>query len=191
MYDFVQGELAVKSPTAAVILAGGIGYRIHIPVSSFEALPDSGEVKLWTYLYVREDQLRLYGFATPAERELFELLISVRGIGPAVALLILSNVGVNPFRAAVANGEIAVIQRIRGIGRKTAERIMLELRERIQAPDEAEAEPVTSTVRDAVKAMISLGYKDMAAEKAVQAARQRLGEDVSLEALVREALRSV
>lgn len=191
MYDFVQGELAAKSPTAAVILASGIGFRIHIPLSTFGTLPDSGQVRLWTYLYVREDQMRLYGFATPDERELFELLLSVRGIGPAVALLILSNVSTVRFREAIANGETALVQRIRGIGRKTAERLVVELRERVEAPATAEAGPVTTVIRDAVRAMISLGYPNAAAGSAVEGARERLGEDVSLEELVREALRRV
>jgi len=136
MIASVRGILTHKSLTSVVIHTGGIGFQILIPVSSHEALGKVGEeVSLLTYLHVREDVLQLYGFATEAERELFLSLITVSGIGPKLAQSVLSGISVKDFRLAVQQQDIAALSRVRGIGKKTAERLVVELREKIASPE--------------------------------------------------------
>jgi len=189
MYDFIQGDLVSKSPTVAVVEAGGVGYRIHIPLSTFESLPDRGRVRLLTHWYVREDQQRLYGFRSAEERDLFEMLLTVRGVGPAVALGVLSGISVQQFNRHVTDGRVEAIQRIRGVGRKTAERIVMELRDRIVAEAVPAGLVSSHQVRDAVTAMVSLGYSLDAARTRVTKAAAALGDGAPVEAVIREALR--
>ena len=132
MYDHIEGELVSKSPAQAVIAAGGVGYSFTIPISTFAALPDRGRAKLLAYLHVREDVLRLFGFASEKERKLFVRLISVSGIGPGTALAILNGLTVDEFRRAVAAEEVSTLCRVKGIGRKTAERMIVELRREME-----------------------------------------------------------
>lgn len=194
MYDHIEGELEYKSPTQAVISAGGVGYRFTIPLSTFDALPASGRARLLTHLHVREDMLRLYGFSTEAERRLFLRLINVSGIGPSTAITVLNGISVEDFRRVVASEQAAVLCRVKGIGRKTAERIILELKremeaELIEQPAGARAEPALTS--DALSAMLALGYTRSAAEKAVGRALEKLGRDAPLEQIIREALQVV
>src|SRR5437867_2938983 len=135
MISFLQGKLVEALPTQVTVEVNGVGYEVLIPLSSFDKLPAPGrEVKLLTHLAVREDAHVLYGFMTPAERELFRLLINaVSGIGPKIALNILSGMNPTAFRGAVANGDVKALSQISGVGKKTAERIVVELKDRIGA----------------------------------------------------------
>jgi Holliday junction DNA helicase RuvA len=198
MISFLHGKLVEALPTQAIVDVGGVGYEVLIPLSSFDKLPPPGqEVKLLTQLIVREDAHVLYGFASAPERELFRMLINnVSGIGPKTALNILS--GMNPvaFRGAVANGDVKALSQISGVGKKTAERIVVELRDKVGAAGAWEASSAARTlsvadqrVNDAVLALMALGFKQVEAHDSVRAAQAMLGEKATVEELVRAALK--
>ena len=189
MYDFIRGELVHKSPTEVVLEAGGIGYRFSIPLSTYDSLPDGGRAILRTYLYVREDALRLYGFATDEERKTFIRLCSVRGVGPNVALGILSGLSVSQFWNAVAQQQISVLEGVKGIGRKTAERIVVELKGVAEEITVAAPTGAEESVRDAAGALESLGYSRRQARAKAQKALDSLGPDATLEQIIRAALK--
>lgn len=197
---FLDGILAEAWPTQVVIDVGGVGYQVLIPLSSFDRLPQPGtKVRLLTHLAVREDAHVLYGFASKEERDLFRLLIQhVSGVGPKLALSVLSGMSVNMFQAAVVASDVAAISRISGLGKKTAERIVVELKDKVGVAAEWEAAserhgggPEAAAQRDAVLALISLGYKQVEAHKAVKAAAAKLGAGAVSEDLVRGALQSL
>ncbi len=198
MITFLEGTLAEALPTHAVINVGGVGYEVLIPLSSFDKLPPVGRpVKILTHLQVREDAHLLYGFMSPAERDLFRLLVNhVSGIGPKLAMAVLAGMSVVNFKAAVVNGDTGLIAKISGIGKKTAERIVLELKDKVgvaaawEAASAAHA-PGADEVRinDAVLALISLGYKQVDAHKAVKEAFAAAGAGAETEELVRQALK--
>ena len=198
MITFVRGKLVEAVPTLAVVDVNGVGYDVLIPLSSFDKLPAPGaEVKLLTHLAVREDAHVLYGFMTGGERELFRLLISnVKGVGPKLALNILS--GTNPvsFRSAIANADVKALSSISGVGKKTAERIVVDLKDKVgpaAAWEGASAARAGSAedrkLGDAVMALIALGFKQDEGHKSVKAAMAVLGEQATVEELVRAALR--
>ena len=198
MITFLSGKLCDAIPTQVVVEVHGIGYEVLIPLSSFDKLPSVGqEVKLLTQLVVREDAHILYGFATAAERDLFRLLInSVSGIGPKTALNILSGMNVVAFRGAVANSDFKSLSQISGVGKKTAERIVVELRDKIGVSGALEAasaqhtlSPGDQTTNDAVLALMALGFKQNEAHDAVRAAQVMLGSQASVEQLVRACLK--
>ena len=194
MYDHIEGELVSKSPAQAIIAAGGVGYRFTIPISTFTALPERGRAKLLTYLHVREDTLKLFGFATEKERRLFVRLIGISGIGPGTAMAILNGLSVEEFRRAVAAEEVSTLCRVKGIGRKTAERVIVELRRDMEREllEEPETRGVaTSLTADAIAAMLALGYTRSASEAAVLRAMEKVGRDANLEQVVRQALQQV
>ena len=194
MFDHIEGDLVYKSPTEAVIAAGGVGYRFTIPLSTFDALPENGRTKLLAYLQVREDVLRLYGFATRDERGLFKRLVAVQGVGPRTAIAVLNGMTVDEFRHAVASGENSAIWCIKGIGRKTAERIVLELKQEMErelAERPAGAAAVPAPTSDAVAAMMALGYRRSQSGAAVARAIEELGRAASLEQIIRKALEVV
>lgn len=173
MIAFLSGKLAAKSPTWAVVETAGVGFHVFIPVSSFNALgPPGSDVRLLTHLHVREDALQLYGFATEAERRLFLLLISVSGVGPKLAQGILSGISVDEFEAAVRSQDAASLVKVPGVGRKTADRLVLELRDKIgeahEAGPDASAGMTPSIEDEAVMALVSLGYKRIQAQEAVR-----------------------
>ncbi|MBU0650432.1 Holliday junction branch migration protein RuvA [bacterium] len=175
MYKYISGALVDKSVTKVVIDVNGIGYDINIPLSTFNKLPELNKIaKLYTYLYVREDVLRLYGFFTCEEHEFFLLLTSISGIGPKVALGILSSMDVSEFKQAVLNKDITLITKIPGIGRKTAERIVLEIESKIDAIRDDSKPFIINKIKeniaqDVVLALISLGYKQQQAKQALLA----------------------
>lgn len=199
MIAFLQGVLSESLPTQVVVEAGGIGYQVFIPLSSFDRLPLPGApVKLLTHLQVREDAHVLYGFMTAPERDLFRLLVNnVSGIGPKLALAVLSGMSVASFKAAVVSNDVAALARISGLGKKTAERIVLELRDKLgvsaawEAASSAHAPSAEETaVNDAVLALISLGYKQVEAHKAVKKVlAERPG--AAAEDLIRQALKQL
>ena len=198
MITFLQGKLIDVLPTQVTIDVQGVGYEVLIPLSSYDKLPQPGnDVRLLTHLAIREDAHVLYGFMSPQERELFRMLINaVSGIGPKTALNILS--GMNPvaFRGAVANGDVKALSQINGVGKKTAERIVVELRDKVGAAGAWEASsaqrglsPQDQKINDAVLALIALGFKQVEAHDAVRAALEKLGPDAGPDELVRASLR--
>jgi Holliday junction DNA helicase RuvA len=198
MITFLQGKLAEALPTQVVIDVNGVGYEALIPLSSFDKLPSPGhDVKLLTQLVIREDAHTLYGFVTAAERDLFRLLVNhVSGIGPKTALNVLSGMNLVAFRGAVANGDVKSLSQISGVGKKTAERIVVELRDKIGAAGTWEAastrralSPDDQKAKDAVLALMALGFKQMEAHDAVRAAQTMLGAKATVEELVRACLK--
>ncbi len=198
MITFLNGRLVAASPTQVVVDVQGVGYEALIPLSSFDRLPAPGnEVRLLTHLAIREDAHVLYGFMTSAERDLFRLLIhTVTGIGPKIALNLLSGMTPTAFRGAVSTGDVRALSSISGVGRKTAERIVVELKDRVgtagalEASSEARAlAPGDQVVHDAVLALVALGFKQPEAFEAIRAAQAVLGVEASVEALVRASLR--
>jgi holliday junction DNA helicase RuvA len=185
-------------PTQVTVDVNGVGYEALIPLSSFDKLPVSGQtVKLLTHLVVREDAHVLYGFMTAGERELFRLLINtVSGIGPKIALNILSGINVTAFRGAVAGGDIKMLSQISGVGKKTAERIVIELKDKIGPGGVLEAQSAQRAlsaeeqkVNDAVLALIALGFKPVEAHETIRATLTLLGPEAALEDLVRASLK--
>ncbi len=194
MFDYINGDVVHKTPTAIVIETNGIGYKIHIPLSTFERIPDKEKTKVFTRLLINKDfEIKVYGFSSLEERGLFDLLLSVNGVGPNMALIILSAGSVSQFKRFVIGNDSKALQRIKGIGKKTAERIILELKETIVSivPGEVSSTEARelATISDAIMALISLGYARPAAEKAVNMATKNLGASEKVEVLIKEALR--
>jgi Holliday junction DNA helicase RuvA len=189
MYDRITGIVIEKTPTRIVVEANGIGYDINAPVSTSSKLSELSSVTLHLHLHVREDSLKLYGFATPDERRLFRALLTVSGVGPQTALAVLSGISVDQLCSTIVNEDHASLCRVRGIGRKTAERIILELKEQVKSFAISRAAPDKSqlTQRDAVLALVSLGYTRSQAQTAVEKAARNV-KDASTEQLVKAAL---
>ncbi len=198
MISFLRGKLVKALPTQVEVDVGGVGYEVFIPVSSYDKLPRPGEdVLLLTHHFVREDAHILYGFITEEERELFRLLINnVSGIGPKIALNILSGISPVAFRGAVAAADVKLLSKVRGVGKKTAERIVIELKDKIGGIAEAEAastqralSPEEQKINDAILALIALEFTRDEAQKAVREAFNKLGQQATVEELVRESLK--
>ena len=190
MYDFIEGRLVSRSPGGVVLQANGVGYLLQVPVSTYERVTEGTVVKLYTHLYVREDCLRLYGFHTCEEREVFRKLHSVSSVGPEKALSFLSTLAIDQICRAVVEGQVAVLTRVKGIGRKLAERICLELKDEFAATSLGLAwPPAPGAVSEALAGMAALGYSRSEARRAVDKAVQALGEETPVEDLIREALR--
>jgi Holliday junction DNA helicase RuvA len=209
VYHHLRGTVLDLSPTCVVIEAGGVGYDVSIPLSTFDRLKGKSEACVYTHLYVREDELRLYGFSTVAERELFRLLLSVSGVGPSIALAGLCALSPAEVAAALSSGDHAKLQRIKGVGRKLAERLGVELRERAQrlavalglpsagdgdrgrSVERAGSMPArTAEALDAIAALVSLGFDKKSAESRVDAACRKLaGPDGSGKADVESLLK--
>lgn len=192
MYEYLRGTIASKSPMSVVLDVAGIGFFVEVPLSTSETLPSSGETKLWTSHYVREDAEKLFGFATTRERELFTLLQKVSGVGPGVALAMLSRASVPDLARAIENGDVALLKSLKGVGPKTAQRVITELRDRIghlAAETSATGSAAKgSLIDDAVQALEVLGCPTKAADKAVRAVLAEETPD-ALEELVRKALK--
>ena len=189
MIAHLRGRLLAKHPNQAIVETGGVGYEVTISVPTFSDLPGVGsEVALHIHTHVREDSIALYGFLRPAEKQLFEKLINVSGIGPKLAITILSGMVADEMVGAIRGNDIARLTRIPGIGRKTAERLVLELRDKLPAATggEVPAAPTMSAVEeDVLSALMNLGYQRAAAEKAVSSAAKNGG---SFEVMFRHAL---
>src|SRR3954471_2783304 len=197
MITFLAGKLAAALPTQAIVDVNGVGYEVMIPLSSYDRLPAAGQpVQILTRLVVREDAHLLFGFMSTSERDLFRLLVNnVSGIGPKLALAVLSGMSVSNFKSAVVNGDVASLAKISGLGKKTAERIVLELKDKLgvaAAWEAASAEHAPtaeqSQANEAVLALIALGYKQVDAHKAVRDLQEK--EQISsAEELVKMALK--
>lgn len=205
MITSLQGTLAAATPLRAVVELNGIGYEVHVPITTAERLPAVGAtVKLHTIVIYREDAQTLYGFATPEERDFFRLLIeNVTGVGPKMALSIMSRLSMPLLESTIATGDVATLAKCPGIGRKTAERLVVELRSKVapgsagplaaaSVPGGAGGVPAAgdSRVRDAVMALTTLGYKAAEADQSVRRALLALGPDATTEQLIKKTLGS-
>jgi len=195
MFDFIYGNIACKNPTTVTIETNGIGYKLHIPLSTFEKISDKEKAKLYTKLSIRDDEIKIYGFYSLEEREMFNLLLSVNGVGSNVALTILSSSSISQFESYVVSNDPKSLQCIKGIGKKTAERIILELKESIKSILPFSTSPAETKnmaiISDAIMAMISLGYAKPEAEKAVSKATDNIDVTEGVEVLIKEALSCV
>ena len=190
MIGYLRGKIISKKPTKLLVDVNGVGYLVNISISTFEKIADKEEVSLYTYLSVRESALDLYGFYTLAEKEMFELLISVSGIGPKSAQSILSGIQIEDLKEALRTGNISRLVSIPGIGRKTAERLMVELRDKADSVTDSSEDfkAGASTIRyDAITALVNLGYNQKVAERAVRAITD-LNPNISIEDLIKETL---
>ena len=199
MITFLDGKLVSALPTQAIVDVSGVGYEVFIPLSSYDKLPAAGQsVRILTHLHVREDAHVLYGFMSAAERDLFRLLVNhVSGIGPKLGLAVLSGMSVNNFKSAVVNSDVAALAKISGLGKKTAERIVLELKDKLGVAAAWEVASATHAptpeeeeANEAVLALIALGYKQVDAHKSVREMQQK-GEAKSAEDLVKLALKKM
>lgn len=192
MIAHLRGKLLAKHPNQAVVETGGVGYDVTISVPTFSDLPNAGsEVALHIHTHVREDQIALYGFLRPAEKQLFEKLITVSGIGPKLAITMLSGMPADEMVSAIRGNDVARLTRIPGIGKKTAERMVLELRDKLPPAgvEKVAVSPAMSAVEeDVLSALVNLGYQRAAAERALTAVGKNGKSTGPFDALFREAL---
>ena len=196
MITFLDGILVEKSPTRLVLNVGGVGYEVFIPLRSYDRLPAENQpCRILTFDYIREDQHTLFGFMSEAERKMFSLLMGVSGIGPKLAMSALSSLAVRELIAAVAAADVKRLGTISGIGKKTAERMILELKDKFSEGEMLEASAgmpegmaADQRVRDAVMALIALGYKQADSQKMIMNVMSRLTPEASVEEVVRRAL---
>jgi Holliday junction DNA helicase RuvA len=196
----LRGRLVSKDPGRVVIDVNGVGYQVFIPLSTYYHLPAlQQEVFLRVYTHVREDAIHLYGFHTPEERTTFELLTGVSGIGPRLASNILSGISVEEFIPAILEGDLARLKAIPGVGKKTAERLILELKDKVleiprTTPVVVGRRPSSEqdqTIEDVVSALLNLGCSRKEASRAAEAARDTLGSEADFEKLVKQALKNL
>src|ERR1700674_4299643 len=195
MIGLLRGRLLEKRPNQVILDVGGVGYLVAVPLSTFAALGDlHAEVTLLIHTHVREDALALYGFLSAREKHFFELLLGASGVGPSLALKILSGMNVEELVPAIRTGDLARLTRIPGVGRKTAERIIVELKDKLEAVAIEAQKPVASSPAgaeaDVVSALVNLGYDARAAESAVVEAKHKAGIS-SFEKLLRAALQAL
>lgn len=195
MIGYLSGRLLSKEPSQIVLETGGVGYLVEVPLSTYYELGGPGsEAALHIHTYVREDAIALFGFKTTGERSLFRRLIAISGVGPKLALAIIGGMGPAEFLAAIDGSDLIRIVQIPGIGRKTGERLILELKDRIpELQAEMDLEPAAATLsgskrRDLLSALENLGYKHKDAEKAIQIALAKIGDDADFEETLKQAL---
>jgi len=194
MYAYINGKLVYKCPTYVVIDAGGVGYHINISLNTYSNIGDAENCKLYIWQHVKEDAHTLYGFADEGERRLFLHLISVSGIGPNTGRMMLSSITPAEIQAAILKGDVPMIQRIKGIGPKSAQRLILELQDKLRkdGPDTLISMPVNHTAKDeALSALVMLGFVKNVAEKAIDVAVRSTNENLTVEQLIKIALKSL
>ena len=194
MITQLQGKLVEKNPTNVVIDCQGVGYFVNISLNTYAALPEGEAIKLYTYLQIKEDAHTLYGFLTKAEREVFVLLISVSGVGAGTARTMLSSLTAAQVRNAIVNGEVATIQSVKGIGAKTAQRVVLDLKDKmLKLQDFADApiSAVSTHKEEALTALEVLGFVRKQAEKVVDKIVQAAPDSLSVEDIIKQALKSL
>ena len=200
MIAYLDGILAYKDPAQAIMDIGGVGYEVKISLTTFGKLPAEGQkAKVYTYQYIKEDGNTLYGFLDPSEKALFMLLISVSGIGPGTGIVMVSSMGVGEIREAIVSENVRAIQSIKGVGPKTAQRVILELKDKLRK-DELLAKAGIDTVplarqhntrrSEALQALVTLGFARAAAEKTLDQISQKHGGELSVEELIKFALKS-
>lgn len=193
MYEFLSGKLAEKNPTYVVIENNGIGYIINITLNTFSKIKEQNETKLFTHFYVREDAQILYGFADETERELFRFLLSVSGVGASTARLILSSLSTEEVYDAITQGNAAVLQSVKGVGSKTAQRIVIDLKDKLTKAgiDLEKVDFGHNTLKDeALSGLLILGFNKSTADKAVNRILKQ-GSVSSVEELIKEALKAL
>src|SRR5699024_2412815 len=195
MYEYLRGSVITKAPTYVVLEVGGIGYYVHITLSTYSQIKDIDECKLFISFQVREDAHNLYGFATEEERQLFTHLISISGIGPSTGRMMLSSSTSEELQRAIINGEVETMKKIKGIGPKTAQRIILELQDKLNKTDEgvsggAISDTQPNVVEEALSDLILLGLAKKTADKALQTIYKQ-NNDLSVEALIKAALKKL
>ncbi|MES2650785.1 MAG: Holliday junction branch migration protein RuvA [Bacteroidota bacterium] len=194
MFAYIDGKLTFKCPTYVVVEAGGVGYHINISLNTYSALANTEHCKIYTWLHVKEDAHTLYGFADEGERRLFLHLISVSGIGPTTCRMMLSSITPVEIQNAIIKADVALIQQIKGIGAKSAQRIILELQDKLkkEGPDSLISMPLHNTTRDeALSALIMLGFGKQVAEKAIDNAIKNAGQDLTVEQMIKVALKNL
>lgn len=197
MIEYIHGELAELIPTQAVVEAGGVGYGLNISLTTYDALKDKTDVKLYVYEIIHEDSYTLFGFASKDERTVFEALLSVSGVGGNTARTILSAFSPNEFRAVVADANTSALKSVKGIGLKTAQRIIVDLKDKLGTAGGAELTDLgggalmsrQQNAEEAVGALATLGYPAAVARKAVNAILKDAGGDVAVEDLIKHALK--
>ena len=194
MITFLEGVIEERQPTRVVLNVGGVGYEVLVPLSSYERLPTAGTCRLLIFDYVREDQHTLFGFMSEDERRMFTLLMGVSGIGPKLAMSALSGLSVRDLQVAVVEGDHKRLSGISGVGRKMAERIVVELRDRLALSEALQAVSATPRrdedmkTRDAILALVALGYKEADGRKLVERVLQKHGDQQDVETIIRMAL---
>ncbi len=196
MIAYVKGKLAHKDPTYVIIDANGIGYYIHISLYTFSQIKEQEACQLHTYLHIREDAQTLYGFSEIAEKKLFMHLISVSGIGPSTGLVMLSSLSSNEITSAIINEEVSVIQSVKGIGSKTAQRTILELKDKLRKEgfesDASKISPSSSNTlkQEALSALLTLGINKNIAQKSIESILKKSDNSIKLETLIKKALQN-
>jgi len=196
MIGYLSGEITIVDPTLIMVDVGGIGYEVKISLNTYSKLKDSKKAKVYTYLHIKEDAHTLYGFSNPDEKSLFIKLISISGVGPSTAILMLSSMGVTEIQESIAAEDVATIKRVKGIGTKTAERIVLELKDKIRK--EISGERIIDIVPDSMNvireealiALVTLGIQKSMAEKSINIILKKADKDVTLEEVIKLALKT-
>lgn len=194
MFAYIDGRLTFKCPAYIVVEAGGVGYHINISLNTYSSLADVERCKIYTWLHIKEDAHTLYGFADEGERRLFLHLISVSGIGPNTGRMMLSSITPNEIQSAIISGDLPLIQRIKGIGVKSAQRLVLELQDKLKKEGTGSliAAPLNNTVKEeALSALTMLGFAKAASEKAIDNAVKVGGQDLSVEQMIKLALKNL
>lgn len=194
MFAYIDGKLTFKCPAYIVVEAGGVGYHINISLNTYSSLADAERCKIYTWLHVKEDAHTLYGFADEGERRLFLHLISVSGIGPNTGRMMLSSITPTEIQSAIISGDLPLIQRIKGIGVKSAQRLVLELQDKLKKEGTGSliAAPLNNTVKEeALSALMMLGFAKTASEKAIDNAVKAGGQDLSVEQMIKLALKNL
>ena len=194
MFEYIDGKLVFKCPTYIVVEAGGVGYHLNISLNTYSSLGNAERCKIYTWLHVKEDAHTLYGFADEGERRLFLHLISVSGIGPNTGRMMLSSITPTEIQTAIVNADLALIQRIKGIGVKSAQRLVLELQDKLKKEGTGSliSAPLNNTVREeSLSALMMLGFAKVASEKAIDNAVKNSGQDLSVEQMIKIALKNL
>lgn len=194
MYNYIDGKLAFKSPAYVVIDAAGVGYHINISLHTYSLLGSQERQKLYVWLHVKEDAHTLYGFADEGERRLFLHLISISGIGPNTARMMLSSITPTEIQTAIVSGNVSLIQRIKGIGPKSAQRVILELQDKLkkEGSETLSVAPLNPSVKDeALAALVMLGFARNAAEKVLEQQMNKMDGPITVEQLIKIALKSL
>ncbi len=195
MIAFLKGKLVHKEPTFVILEVNGVGYQVNISLNTFSEIKDREDIKLSTYLQVREDAHILYGFSNEAEKAMFQNLISVNGVGPNTAMVVLSYLPPAELKAAIVREDAATLQAVKGIGGKTALRLILELKDKLRKESTEETPGIPGGIRntmrhEALSALVTLGINKASAEKSVDTVLKKSGNTISLEELVKQALKN-
>jgi len=194
MYAYIDGKLTFKCPAYIVVEAGGVGYHINISLNTYSALGSAERCKIYTWLHVKEDAHTLYGFSDEGERKLFLHLISVSGIGPTTCRMMLSSITPSEIQQAIVNADVALIQKIKGIGAKSAQRIVLELQDKLKKEgiESLISMPIHNTIKDeALSALIMLGFGKQVAEKALENVIKKADGELTVEQMIKQALKNL